>query len=109
MQTLIDKEYNVWYDYDYVGLSNNREDDLIYKEYKYFRVAKEEHILFEKYRKMRYDGCAMKSIVLFGYRISWGRFYDWIDREDERFLTLLVKKQAHETYTAFKALEKYYE
>lgn len=105
MKTLIDKEYNVWYDYDYVGLTDNREDDLIYKEYKYFRVYKyDDGKLFEKYRKMRYDGCPMKSITLFGYHIGWGRFYDWIDREDERFLTLLVQHQARAMTEAFAVL-----
>jgi hypothetical protein len=90
---LIYKEYNINYNFDYFGLTDTGDDDLICKQYKYFAVSRSDK-RFEKYSKFRYDGCPMHSITLFGYCVGWGEFYNWIDREDLQFYKTICK-----TYT----------
>ena len=89
---MIDKEYNITYNFDNVGLTDNGEDDLICKKYDYVQVFKSKE-MFKKYSTMRYDGCPMSSITLFGYTIYWGNYYEWLDLDDEQFHTLLNKRK----------------
>lgn len=100
------KEYDEEYDFDYCGMSN-REDDLICRYYKYYGYERKSGLTkFTKHRKIRYDGFWLHSVTLFGYAISWGRFYEWIDREDERFMSLLIQHEVKQMNAAFALLEK---
>ena len=58
------------------------DEEYDYMEYNYIIIHTRNKKWF-LYNSMRYDGCLMYYITIFGITIAWGNYYEYLEKNTE--------------------------